>query len=297
MASATLELYGGRAKHFGSHGGGSIKRYLSRSTRLRPPRRSDARGAQALCVGRLGRVTGTAGRGAGGYVNEGYELIKIRAGKDLQADVKRVNAAHEATGGRAKLAVDAVQGHHPSPWHASTALAFVEQIEPLRLAWLEEPCGNSDWEGYATVRRHTRIPIAGGESANGMLQFRRICEMGAVDIIQPDVCHVGGLHEMQRIVSLASSFGVRTIPHVWGAGVGIMASYPFCFATDDCPLAEYPTWESPLRSELVSPSVQLGAGAVRRPETPGLGVELRDETIQKYPYTPGVGVEMVTGNR
>lgn len=61
------------------------------------------------------------------YVDQGYDLIKIRAGNELRSDVKRVNAAYEAIGGRAKLAVDAVQGHHPSPWHASTALAFLSK--------------------------------------------------------------------------------------------------------------------------------------------------------------------------
>src|SRR6202048_4261809 len=92
-----------------------------------------------------------------------------------------------------------------------------------------------DLHGYRQVKSALRIPIAGGEAEFTRWGFRPILVDRAIDILQPDVCAAGGLSECKKIADMASAFGVRVNPHVWGTGVGLAASLQLIAILPDNP--------------------------------------------------------------
>jgi L-alanine-DL-glutamate epimerase-like enolase superfamily enzyme len=218
------------------------------------------------------------------YKGKGFRAVKIRIGHGVQSDSERVCLAREVLGPEIKIMVDAVQGHNPEPWQASTAIAVAHAIEGYDITWFEEPCVASDPDAYARVRDSTCIPIAGGESCTCTQEFRGFFEADALDIVQPDVAHAGGILACRAVAAVAQVHGVQLAPHSWGTGALLAATYHFGFATSNCQILEYPTWDNPLRDELLVRPFDIREGLIYPSDLPGLGVELREETIAKYPY-------------
>ena len=106
------------------------------------------------------------------------------------------------------------------------------ELEEHGVLWFEEPVIPEDRLGYRKVRDALAIPIAGGECEYTRYGFRDLLVGQCVDIAQPDLCVCGGFSEWLKIQALASSFGVMTIPHVWGSGVALAAALP----AGKCPL-------------------------------------------------------------
>ena len=106
-------------------------------------------------------------------------------------------------------------------YDVSEAIALGRRVADCDIGWFEEPVVPEDLAGYVEVRRGQPIPVAGGETWFTRWNFRDVLTARAVDIIQPDVCAVGGLSEAKKIADMAAAFGVRCVPHVWGTGVGL----------------------------------------------------------------------------
>ena len=108
------------------------------------------------------------------------------------------------------------------PWTVWQALAMARDLEDLDLTWLEEPVWPpGDHEGLSRVRLEGGIPIAAGENAAGLHDFRAAFEAGAQDIAQPSVTKIGGPSAMVEVAALAKAFAVRLVPHnaYFGAGL------------------------------------------------------------------------------
>jgi len=110
-------------------------------------------------------------------------------------------------------------------YDATAAIRVGRQIEDLDIARLEEPVPPEDLQGYRQVKSALHIPIAGGEAEFTRWGFRPILVERAIDILQPDVCAVGGFSECKKIGDMASAFGVRVNPHVWGTGIASRHRY------------------------------------------------------------------------
>ena len=109
-------------------------------------------------------------------------------------------------------------------YDATAAIRLGRDIEPLDIAWFEEPVPPEDLAGYREVKAALTIPVAGGEAEFTRWGFRPLIAERLVDILQPDVCAAGGISESKKIADMANAFGVRVNPHVWGTGVGLAAS-------------------------------------------------------------------------
>jgi L-alanine-DL-glutamate epimerase-like enolase superfamily enzyme len=227
------------------------------------------------------------------YRRDGLKAVKVRIGMSLERDVEKVLAVREAIGPDMSLMVDAVQGHNPEPWTAAEAVRAGLALRDLDIRWFEEPCAATDPAGYAHVRRHVPIPIAGGESSTSIYEFRNFFEKGALDIVQPDVAHAGGILECRKIAAMAQSYGVEVALHSWSSSVVLAGNYHLAFATPNCRILEYPTWGYPLRDELFAEPLRLDDGYLYPPQAPGLGVRLTDEIREKYAFRDTAGVEML----
>jgi len=227
-----------------------------------------------------------------GYREDGLKAVKVRIGMGLRRDVEKVRRVREAVGDDMDLMVDAVQGHNPEPWSAAEAVRVGLALRDLNVRWFEEPCAATDYAGYAHVRRHVPIPVAGGESSTSVHEFRRFFEAGALDVVQPDVAHAGGILECRKIAALAQSYGVELVFHSWSSSVVLAGNYHLAFATPNCKAVEYPTWGYPLRDELFVEPLRIENGDLLPPKAPGLGVELTDEIRKKYAFRHAEGVKM-----
>jgi len=227
-----------------------------------------------------------------GYKARGLKAVKVRIGMGLKRDTKKLETIRKTLGPDFTIMVDAVQGHNPQPWTSTEAIEVGKAIQPLDIRWFEEPCGATDYEGYARVRDHVAIPIAGGESTTSLDEFKHFFDAGSLDIVQPDTAHSGGIIECQKIASLAETYGVEVVLHSWASAVTLAPNYHLAFATPNCRILEYPTWGYPLIEELFMEPLRIEDGFVYPPTAPGLGVQLTDEIRAKYPFRKGLGARM-----
>jgi D-galactarolactone cycloisomerase len=167
-------------------------------------------------------------------------------------------------------------------------------LQRYDVRWFEEPVPPEDHDGYRAVRHARCVPIAGGECEYTRYGFRRLIAGECVDIAQPDICVAGGFSEWLKILALAESFGVWTIPHVWGSGVALATALHALAAIAPCPhtanpialqnepVIEFDCSYNPLRDELLQEPIRLVDGGVRVPDGPGLGIQLRDDILERY---------------
>lgn len=214
----------------------------------------------------------------------GFRGYKWRVVNPEQA-VFAMEKMRDVAGDEFEIMVDAVQGSSPDPWPKSQVYRVAKALEPFRPAWLEEPFRIENPEAYAELRRTVPYPIAGAESATSLAEIGQFLAANSLDILQPDLTVAGGFTLTRRMAALAESHHLKVAQHCWGGGVSLMANLHFGFSQPSCIWVEHPMYKSPLREELLSKSLEIKNGFASLPSLPGLGVELREETIQKYGAT------------
>jgi L-alanine-DL-glutamate epimerase-like enolase superfamily enzyme len=140
----------------------------------------------------------------------GCQWVKMKIGRDAEADLARVNSAREAIGDAAGLFVDA-----NGAWTPKSALCFAERTERQRISWFEEPVSSDDLEGLALVRARgpAGMDIAAGEYGYEPFYFRRMLAAGAVDVLQADATRCWGITGFLRAASLADAWNTPLSSH------------------------------------------------------------------------------------
>lgn len=194
---------------------------------------------------------------------------------------KCVAAMREAVGDSIDIMVDCHA--RPSP---RMGMQFAKALEPYGLYWFEEPCWPESIEDIALIQRAVTTPIATGERMVGIWDFRDLLENRACSVIQPDITHCGGLSEARRIAALADAYRVGIAPHNPQGPVSTAASLEFGFATPSYIICESVHLDVPWREEVCSESFTVEReGRLVRPGTkPGLGIEINEEAVKKYPF-------------
>jgi L-alanine-DL-glutamate epimerase-like enolase superfamily enzyme len=146
----------------------------------------------------------------------GYRAFKIRAGKDCGHDEDQwpgrtdelVPAVRAAIGGDTKLLVDG-----NSCYTAPKAIEVGRMLEANGVCHFEEPCPYWELEWTAEVAAALTLDVAGGEQDNDLAQWRRMVRMNAVNVVQPDICYVGGLTRALQVAEIARAAGLKCVPH------------------------------------------------------------------------------------
>lgn len=226
------------------------------------------------------------------YAAGGFGILKMKVGLlPVEADGERVAVVRRAVGSNVKLLADANHAYN-----TATAIRMGRELEKHGVLWFEEPVIPEDRLGYRKVRDALAIPIAGGECEYTRYGFRDLFVGQCVDIAQPDLCVCGGFSEWLKIQALASSFGVMTIPHVWGSGIALAAALHALaaipptphtanpVALQNEPVVEFDRTHNPLRDELLHEQFifVLDQGALLVPSGPGLGVKVNEKVLSKY---------------
>ncbi len=167
------------------------------------------------------------------------------------------------------------------PWTVWQALDMTRELEDLDLTWLEEPVWPpGDHEGLCRVRQEGGIPIAAGENAAGLHDFRAAFEADAQDIAQPSVTKIGGPSAMIEIAALAKLYGVRLVPHNAYFGAGYLASLHLNAAL--APDAPFERLFVDLEASPYHELVEAKDGRVRVPTGPGLGRDPDMAVLGRY---------------
>lgn len=219
------------------------------------------------------------------FLGEGFRAVKLRVGDTPQRDVARVEAVRAAFPDL-EILVDANTGYTPAD-----ARRVLPAFADTRIGWLEEPFPAHDYRSYREAQRLAPgVPLAAGENHYTRFEFERLIAEASVSILQPDVSKVGGITEALRIAAMGSAHKLTINCHST-AGLCMAATVHLMCAIDnpgyfeaDCAI------DNPLRDRLATPPYRVAAdGTVRPNDGPGLGVEVDEDLIRRFPGVSGPG--------
>jgi len=167
----------------------------------------------------------------------------------------------------------------------NSCIKLARAMEKWNLAWMEDMVPWQFPELLKQIKDSTTVPILTGEDIYLKEPFMKLIEMGAVDMIHPDLASSGGLMETKKIGDYAMEHGVAMAMHFAGTPVSFLANVHCAAATENFIALEHhsldvPWWESLVRTTSGKPLVEKGFAAV--PDSPGLGVELNEEVVKQH---------------
>lgn len=224
-------------------------------------------------------------REVAGYAEQGFSAAKIKIGFDVAADAALIKAVRRTVGPRMALMLDANHG-----FDVVEAVKLGRMVAEDDIGWFEEPVVPDELNSYEEVRRGQPIPVAGGECEFTRWGFREVLTRRAIDIIQPDTCAAGGLSECKKIADMATAFGVRYVPHVWGSGIGLAAALQLLAVLPHTPprrtplepMLEMDRSEHPFRQAVLRSPLDHTNGVIKIPDAPGLGIEVNRDALAKW---------------
>jgi galactonate dehydratase len=157
----------------------------------------------------------------------------------------------------------------------ATAKLLIKAYEPYQPMFIEEPCQAQNHDVMADIARGTFLPIATGERVFTKWGFREVLEKKAATVLQPDMCHAGGITEVRLIAGMAEAYYADVAPHnplgpiSLAAGVQLSASIPNFLCQEQVSLGEG-YLKQPLR---------VRDGYLDLPTGPGLGIELDENAM------------------
>lgn len=204
--------------------------------------------------------------------------------------VKALERLRKEFGYAIDFAIDGHQGGVPNPIPVTEAIAIAGAMAPYRLRFYEEPLAYTNVDGYRELCARSPIPIAGGESLCGLDQFHALISGGAVHMIQPDIGFVGGLWETVRIIHHAEAYNISTAIHTGAsAGPSLAASWHLAAASRSVDWLEHVVASRSVQNSMLLDQFKVEEGNAGMPSSPGLGVHLPAELIEKYRFIPKSG--------
>jgi len=192
---------------------------------------------------------------------------------------RMMSALRAAVGESVDIMVDCHGRHAPG-----NALEFCRVLAPYQPLFIEEPVPPENVDAMAEVRRLSPVPIATGERLVTRFQFRPLFERQACHVIQPDLCHCGGLAEAKRIAAMAETYYVGVAPHNPLGPVANAVALHFALSTPNFLIQEDMLTDVPWRWEVVRHTLKNQDGYWLPSDAPGLGVEVDEQAAAKHPF-------------
>lgn len=257
-------------------------------------RAEDGKGARIEYLMREGYPAYTTTPGWLGYSDEklaslareavlqGFRQIKLKVGRDLDEDRRRLRIARDAVGPNVRIAVDANQA-----WDVPQAIDWIRALEEFSLAWVEEPTSPDDVVGHAAISSAVApTPIATGEHAASRVVFKQLLQLHAAQILQIDATRVAGVNENIATLLMATDAGVPVCPHAGGVGlceaVQHLAMFDFVAVSGSAEgrMIEY---VDHLHDHFVTP-VDVHDGRYWAPSHPGAGFEMKHDSLERHQF-------------
>ncbi len=194
----------------------------------------------------------------------------VESASEVEAMVERFAALRNAAGKTADIAIDFHGKVSPA-----LAKVLIKALEPYHPMFVEEPVQAQNHDIMAEIARGTHIPIATGERVFTKWGFREVLEKKAATILQPDLCHAGGITEVRLIAGMAEAYYASIAPHnplgpiSLAAGVQMAASIPNFLCQEQVSLGE----------GYIKQPFTVRQGYLDLPTGPGLGIELDESAM------------------
>ncbi|MBA1138843.1 galactonate dehydratase [Mesorhizobium neociceri] len=229
--------------------------------------------------------------GAREVVSRGFQALKMNGTEELQivdshdkidAAVERVAVVREAVGPNIGIAVD-----FHGRVHRPMARMLVKELEPYRLMFIEEPVLSENREALKEIAALGSTPIALGERLYSRWDFKSVFEQGAVDIIQPDLSHAGGITECRKIAAMAEAYDVAVAPHCPLGPIALASCLQLdavsynCFIQEQSLGIHYNAANDLLDYAANKDVFRYEDGYVAIPDGPGLGVEIDEDYVKE----------------
>jgi len=230
----------------------------------------------------------------------GFGAYKMRPGIGPEGDLEAVAQMRKAVGPEVGLMIDA-----HTWWRMGDRNYSFEQVSQLyremaayRPVWLEEPLPPEDHEAYRRLRREGSFGLAAGEHEQTLEGFLDLITTQAVDYVQADVCCQGGFAMGEKLFEAAAAHGVEFAFHSWGTQLEVLAAAHLGITRPESVVSwlEYPChgrgkrpgmYRFDLAEDILAEPLPIEGGYLTVPRTPGLGVQVDETVVHRYPHRPG----------
>lgn len=221
-------------------------------------------------------------------IDKGYTAIKVlltplteclnslEAYRQTETYMK---ALREAVGDNIDIMIDCHGRHFPG-----NAVELCRILAPYKPYFIEEPIPPENVDAMAEVKRQSPVPIATGERLLTRFGFREVFETQACHIIQPDLCHCGGLWEAKKIAAMAETYYMGVAPHNPNGPIANAAALHFALSTPNFLIQEDMLGDIPWRWEVVKSQLKSENGFWLPCDAPGLGIDVDEAEAAKHPY-------------
>jgi len=222
-------------------------------------------------------------------ISKGYRALKVvfipythytASPKQLDHVAGMMQGVREAVGDDVEIMID----FHGRCGSTSAALQYIEVLAPFRPLFVEEPIQPGDAPGMQQIIAKSSVPIATGERLVDRKEFDDLFRLRALNIAQPDLCHVGGFSEARKIAAMADTVGVGIAPHNPLGPLAGVAALHFDVATPNFVIQEEMSGAVPWYHEVVDGPIRVQDGHWLVPERSGLGVEIDEAVAKKHPF-------------
>jgi galactonate dehydratase len=200
-----------------------------------------------------------------------------RAAEDLA--IARVKAVRKAVGPKIDLMLDV-----SAELTTDAIIRLGRKLEEQDIMFLEEPVDPADPEALKKVSEQVHMPIAVGERLYTRYGFRRILELHAADVLQPDIGNTGGIMEAKKIAAMAEVYNMRIGPHNCASPVSTAAALQLDACIPNFLIQELYPYRVPAHFHIVdhAPELDVKAGFLPIPSRPGLGIELVEKRVKPF---------------
>ncbi|AGI22679.1 L-fuconate dehydratase [Pseudomonas sp. MT3] len=219
-------------------------------------------------------------------VDAGFSHIKLKVGRDLDDDIRRVRIAREVIGPQRNLMIDANQ-----VWEVGQAVDWVRELAFAKPWFIEEPTSPDDVEGHRVIREGVApVKVATGEMCQNRILFKQFIMRGAIDVVQIDSCRLGGVNEVLAVLLMAAKYDLPVCPHAGGVGLCeyvqhlSMIDYLCISGTREGRVIEY---VDHLHEHFEDPCV-VRAAAYMPPQAPGFSITMKRASREQYRRRPAI---------
>jgi mandelate racemase len=206
---------------------------------------------------------------AGRLLAGGFRALKLRLGyPTLDEDLAAIRAVRDCIPNDVAIMVDYNQA-----LSLAEAMRRGRALDEEALAWIEEPIRHDDFAGCAALADALSTPVQMGENFSLVFDMQKALDVGACDLVMPDVERIGGVTGWQRASALASTAGLPVSSHLYPE-----VSAQLLAATPTADWLEYVDWMNPL---LVEP-VKIVDGMALPSDRPGVGLDWNQDIIRRY---------------
>ncbi|MFN3322288.1 MAG: mandelate racemase/muconate lactonizing enzyme family protein [Bryobacteraceae bacterium] len=230
----------------------------------------------------------------------GFRAYKMRPALGPEQDLETVRLMREAVGPDFDLMVDAHTWWRmgDKSYDLATVEQLAQELSSYHIAWLEEPIPPDDHEAYRRLKELDYVPLASGEHEPDESRYMDLILTASVDYVQADVICQGGYPTARRLFAEIARAGLAFAFHSWGTALEVIAAahLGICWPESVVGWLEYPCYSTPSRAgmypfplaaEVLKNPLHIDHGDLIVSTKPGLGVEIDETVIDRYPWIPG----------